>query len=410
MAIQPTKLIIALSALIIICLAGWLMDFSKKITGRGDSNTELQIYMLSPAQKQQFVEKNKEFAKERTGVFSTFWRYAADRFQGAVDCVFAFDIPGVVKNITEFFKAVWWALRYHFLYCIAFGIILLAVTSIAGGAICRIAALQTARDEKPGLTESLQFSIQRFSNFFTTPLAPLGIIIFCGVFLALLGLIGNIPRLGELIIGIFILFALIIGALIAIVLIGSVAGCNLMFPAVAYDGSDCFDAISRSFNYIYARPWHMLFYTAITAVYGAICYMFVRLFIFITLWVTHWFIDIGLWVTNSSHGSKLEAIWPAPEFMNLLHPLDLTSMSWSESFAGFLIYLFVLIVSRLLVISFIISFYLSANTIIYSLMRYNVDKTATEDIYTPADQTQPAATELKPLQPPEQSAPTAQPD
>jgi hypothetical protein len=36
-----------------------------------------------------------------------------------------------------------------------------------------------------------------------------------------------------------------------------------------------------------------------------------------------------------------------------------------------------------LVVSFIISFYFSANTIIYSLMRNRVDNTALDDIYAP---------------------------
>ena len=38
-----------------------------------------------------------------------------------------------------------------------------------------------------------------------------------------------------------------------------------------------------------------------------------------------------------------------------------------------------------LVVSFIINFYFSANTIIYSLLRHKVDNTAFEDIYTPSD-------------------------
>jgi hypothetical protein len=36
-----------------------------------------------------------------------------------------------------------------------------------------------------------------------------------------------------------------------------------------------------------------------------------------------------------------------------------------------------------LIVSFIMSFYFSANTIIYALMRNRVDNTALDDIYTP---------------------------
>ena len=406
MAIQPTKLIIAFLALAIICLAGWIMDFSKTVVGKGDRVTELDIYITNPGELQQFIKENKEFMDERRGVFSTLWRFAATKFQGAVDSVFEFKVRGVVGNIADYFRAVEWALRHHFVYCIIFFVIKLAVISIAGGAICRIAALQSARGEKPGLTEALRFSTKRFTSFFTAPLVPVGIIIFIGLFIFLLGLIGNIPWAGELIMGIFVPLALIAGALIAVVLIGAFAGFNLMFPAVAYDGSDCFDAISRSFSYVYAKPWRMVFYTAIGAIYGAICYTFVRFFAFLLLWITHWSLQLGVWGND-----KLTAIWDEPHLRDLLVPPNWGALNWPQSIAAFLIYLCSLAVVGLLV-SFIISFYFSANTIIYSLMRNKVDNTALEDIYKYFDEAEiePATTEPQTQQNQLQSEPQAEPD
>jgi hypothetical protein len=224
-------------------------------------------------------------------------------------------------------------------------------------------------------------------------LTPIGIIIVPVVFIFILGLIGNIPWVGELIIGISMPLALIAGALITVVLIGMFAGFNLMFPAMAYDGSDCFDAISRSFSYVYAKPWRMGFYTTIAAVYGAISYTFVRLFAFILLFATHLFLELGTWV-EIKDVSKLTAIWPKPTLKKLLDYSDIVTTNWTESIAAFLVYLFLLAVVGL-VVSFIISFYFSANTIIYSLMRYKVDNTALEDMYTYFDETEiePTTTE-----------------
>ncbi len=397
MAIQPTKLIITFSALVIICLAGWIMDFvSEPVVVRGDTPDQLKSYI------EDCTEKGKP-----GGVFSTLWHFAAAKFQGAVDSIFELKVRGVVTNIADYFRALEWALRHHFVYCIIFFVIKLAVISIAGGAICRIAALQFARGEKPGLTEALRFSIKRFTSFFTAPLAPVGIIIFIGLFIFLLGLMGNIPWAGELIIGTFVLLALIAGALITVVLIGTVAGFNLMFPAVAYDGSDCFDAISRSFSYVYAKPWRMVFYTAIAAVYGAVCYTFVRLFAFLLLWVTHLSLQLGVWGGNQ----KLLAIWPTPKFMHLIGKPDWQQLLWSEKLAAFLVYLSLLAVVGLAV-SFIISFYFSANTIIYSLMRNKVDNTALDDIYTYLDEAEiePATTKSQPQQDQLQPEPPAEPD
>ena len=404
MAIQPSKLIIAFLAVVVICLAGWIMDFTKtvvttqtqiNIAGQpltADKLTELQIYLTQPDQVKSYIEQYKKSGK-RTGVFSTLWHFAAASFHEVLKSLFAFNIPGVAANIAECFKAVGWALRYHFLYCIIFFAIKLSVISIAGGSLCRITALQFARGEKPGLTEALSFGTKKFLSFFAAPLVPAGIIILIGLFVFVLGLIGNIPRAGELIIGVFMLLALIAGTLIAIVLIGAVAGFNLMFPAVAYDGSDCFDAISRSFSYVYSKPWRMGFYTAIAAVYGAICYTFVRFFAFLLLSAARWVLQLGVFGDNK----KLTAIWPEqPSFVSLLVPPDWQQLIWSEWVAAFLVYLLLLVVIGLLV-AFVISFYFSANTIIYSLMRNRVDNTALEDIYTHFEdiKTEPTVVESK---------------
>ena len=351
-AIHFKTLAIAFLAVAVICIAGWIMDFV--FVAASDSESE-------------------------SGIFVGLWYAAGMSFQGAVDSLFEFNMLGVAENIAGYFVAVGSTFKDHYIYCVIFCVIKLAVISICGGAICRIAALQFARGEKLGLSEALGFSTKRFTSFFTTPLAPISFIFIIGLLISLLGLLGNIPRIGELLMGIFMILAMIGGALIAVVLIGTIAGFNLMFPAIAYDGSDCFDAISRSFSYVYSKPWRMGFYTAIAAVYGAICYMFVRFFAFLLLLVTHRFLQLSIWNDNS----KLTAIWPGPSFANLLGP-EATPENWAQSFAAFVIYLCLLVVIGLLV-SFIVSFYFSANTIIYSLMRNKVDKTALDDVYSPQD-------------------------
>jgi hypothetical protein len=142
----------------------------------------------------------------------------------------------------------------------------------------------------------------------------------------------------------------------------------------------------------------MGFYTVIATVYGAICYMFVRFFTFLLLWVTRWFLELGVWVNNSSKQvNKLTAIWPEPSFTCLRGVPSFATANWSESLATFLVYLVLLVVIGLLV-SFVISFYFSASTIIYALMRNRVDNTTLEDIYTPAAEAtaESSATKIEP--------------
>jgi len=390
MAIQPTKLIIAFLAVAVICLAGRIMDFSGTVVADEDGVvTELSRYVNNAENRDAAVEAHINKFKDsgtRVGVFSTLWHFGSARFHTSLKELFDLNLTTVAANGADCFRALGWAIKYHYVYCLIFVTIVLAVMSVTGGAMCRIAALQFAQGEKPGLTEAFHFSIARFSSFFTAPLTPLIIIAFMGLFVFLLGLLGNIPKAGELIVGIGLPAALVFGALIAVLIVGAVVGLGLMFPAIAYDGSDCFDSISRSFSYVYAQPARMAFYSVIAAVYGAVCYVVVRFFAFLMLWVTHWFLQLGIWTASSTDGvDKLTAIWPKPELMDLLGSSAPVTANWTELWASRLVYLFVLVVIGLMV-SFIISFYFSANTVIYSLMRNRVDNTALDDVCTHFDE------------------------
>jgi hypothetical protein len=261
---------------------------------------------------------------------------------------------------------------------------MLAAMSLAGGTICRIAAMQFARGKRIGLAEAVRFSVKRFTSYFTAPLAPVCIIGFIGLFILVLGLIGNIPWVGELMISIGMPLVFLAAALIAVVMIGALGGCNLMFPAVAFDDADCFDAISRSFSYVYAKPWRMLFYTVTAAVYGAISYKFVRFFAFLLLWVSYRCLQCGVMGNNA----KLTAIWPEPSWTNFLGLSTSTPVAWTEHVAAFLMHLSVMAIIGLLV-AFVISFYFSASAIIYCLMRNRVDDTALTDIYIYSQELEP---------------------
>ena len=405
-AIQPTKLIIAFLAVVVICLAGWVMDLGKTVmvgTYGPAEVTELDIYINSlddsGSATRAHIDKYQDEG-DRAGVFSTLWRFGSAKFHAALRELFDLNFTSVGENLRDCCRALTWAFRYHCLYCLIFVTITLAVISIAGGALCRIAALQFAQGEKPGLTEAVRFSVKRFKSLFTAPLAPIGIMLFMGLFIFLLGLAGNIPLVGELIVALGTPLALIDGALMAVVLIGAVAGFGLMFPAVAYDGSDCFDSISRSFSYVYAQPSRMVCYTVLAAVYGAICYVFVRFFALLMLWITRCLLQLGIWTDSGTKGvGKLAAIWPRPEFMRFLASSEPAAVTWAELVASRLVYLVVLMVVAVLV-SFIISFYFSANTIIYSLLRNRVDKTALNDVCTHFDEAdiETSATDLQPSQ------------
>ena len=48
--------------------------------------------------------------------------------------------------------------------------------------------------------------------------------------------------------------------MMAILLLGALVGWPLMWATVSVEGTDAFDALSRSYAYTYHRPWRLLWY------------------------------------------------------------------------------------------------------------------------------------------------------
>lgn len=389
-AIHPANMIIAFLAVLIISVSGVLLDLKKSVVLDDNGRTsELQVYMQNPDSVADFIDANKDNGNRR-GVFWTMWRHGAAQFQDAVDAVLALNFRAAADHVARYFQAAGWAFKHHLFYALIFAAIKLVVLCLSGGAICRISALQFALGEKPGITEAIRYSIRKFPSFLAAPLAPIAISIVLSAFILALGVFMYIPYAGEIIVAVLLFLALIIAIVITIVVVGAAAGFNLMFPALAYDGLDCFDAISRAFNYVYSRPWRLGFYTGLAAVYGAICYMFVRFFAFLLLLIAHFALGLGLFGSSSD---KLDAVWPTPQFSNL-SGINLEAMSGTMWFSAIIIYVFVLIILGLIV-AFIYSFYFSASTIIYALLRRKVDSTPLDEICTEPALAKDLTTEAK---------------
>jgi len=385
-AIHPQSLIIASMAVCLIWTAGITMDFiSKTVVVSGTNNNELSVYISNPSTLKSYIQEYED-SDHRQGVFKTTANFAFKKAHLAIYALLTFDVARTVREIVEYFKAISWAFKYHMIYCVIFFMIKLVIISIAGGALCRRAALKFSQDQQVGVIESLVFSLKRFKVFFTAPLTPVAIILCLGfIIIFLFGLITNIPFVGELLVVFFLPLQLLAGGIMTYLVVGAVAGFALMFPSIAYDGADSFDAMNRSLGYIYGKPLRLTFYAIIATVYGIICYMFVRLFAFLMLVLTRGFMQIAIFTDNRSHDAgKLDAIWPAPYFTNLLGTPGVVETNWSEGISGFIIRLFVLLISGV-VVSFAVSYYFSVSTVIYSLMRKQVDNADIHEVYLEED-------------------------
>jgi hypothetical protein len=319
------------------------------------------------------------------GLFNTFYEFEIGSINQTVGAVRNWNWigPGGVLDSVRNFIIVGpvWAMTHHWIFFTIFFLFFLCVWSVFGGAIARIAAVHVARDEKISIRQALRFSTGKFLSFISAPIIPLLIVGAVALVVAVGGLLVNIPWVGPVVVGALFFLALAAGFVMTLVLLGLAGGFNLMYPTIAVEGSDSFDAISRSFSYLYARPWRLAFYSAVAIAYGSICYMFVRYFIQMMLTLTHR--GARAWVlVNADNGAGLfQTMWPSPAAVGRLsYEVNWMALDLGSRIGAGLIMVWVYIVIGLLG-AFAISFYFSANTVIYYLMRHEVDATELDDVY-----------------------------
>lgn len=289
------------------------------------------------------------------------------------------------------------------LYLILIILWTITVWSFVGGAITRMAAVQVARNEKVGFTEALQFARSRWQSFFSAPVLPLVLLGFLTAFLWFFGLVVlGIPILGELLAGFFWPVVLLVGLIMAVVLVG-LLGWPLMNATISSEGSDSFDALSRSYSYVYQAPWHYIWYSFLALVYGAVLVFFVGFMGSLLVYLGKWGINQAPswkarndpsflfvhaptsfgWRNLLMHDSpNVEPVRTAagvmPDYRLKKDYQD--SIQWYNKVGAYLV-TFWLALFFLLIVGFGYSYFWTATAIIYLLMRQKVDDTDLDEIH-----------------------------
>ena len=270
------------------------------------------------------------------------------------------------------------------LFALITTILMLAVWALVGGAVTRMTAVRVAREESVPLKEALRFSVAKWPSTAMCVLIPFGVLVLVAIvaFLPAGGILA-IPWVGEYAVGLALPLSLLMGLICALVFIGGTFSIGLQWPTIAAEGSDSFDAISRSISYISSRPWRYIFYTFFSAAYGCLTFVFVKFLTFLTLFITHKGIAV-FWTVftlgKSDAENKIVRLWADPMMSN---PWCLTSgvkQFGAEASAQHLFEFWLWIVMAL-VASFLISFFFTSQTIIYFLLRKLVDATDIEEVY-----------------------------
>jgi len=296
-----------------------------------------------------------------------------------------------------------------------------AVWAFFGGVITRLAAVQLANKGPISLRQAVRFVCVRYLNYLLSPLIPLAIIGAVVAGLIFYGLLALIPFFGDIVLlGLLLPLVLIGGAIMAVFLVGLV-GYPLMYPTLSVEGdsSDTFDALSRSINYVYQSPWHYVWYWLVAIVYGAAVTFFVLFFTSLSVYMAKWAVGIpaGLVYTErkpeylfvyapESFGWKELLLADSPYAVRHVttdmpatgRKVDVYQRVNEESFKqsrgdywwynnwGAGIVGFWLALVFLMMLGFSYSFFWTAATAIYFLMRKRVDEADPDEVFLEEDE------------------------
>jgi len=242
------------------------------------------------------------------------------------------------------------------------GLWALAVWAFFGGAISRAASIELATGDRAKLFRSLNFAASKWASYFAAPLIPLVGAILIALPLALGGLFLYWGGVGTFLAGLGWPLALLGGFLMALLLLGLVFGWPLFWANLSTEGVDSFDAVGRTYDYVYHRPLNYLFYAIVAALIGALGWLVVANFFEGIVGATYWAVSWG-----STETEVLAVAQAAPT----LGPV--------EKAGAWLIRFWVQCV-KFLGVGFLYSYIWVAGSAIYLLLRRDVDATEMDEV------------------------------
>ncbi len=221
-----------------------------------------------------------------------------------------------------------------------------AIWGVLGGAIMRIAALHLARGESPDLMGALRFAWHRRAAFWSAPLLLIAGIVIVALPLLIVRLAMQVGWLAN-VAALFWPLVLLAAFCLTIYLVGAVIGWPLIWATLATDDSDPFDAISRTYAYVYQQLLRLGGYLLVAFLSAWIFGMLVELLLMVTLYgsgyamglnVTPWgepliarFESFAVWVASLYFTA---VIWILAAGIYLLRRHDIDGLETDEVYLG----------------------------------------------------------------------------
>ncbi len=395
---HPTRMLLALVGVMASVLLGfgldavWPADASPvSVRMAGDRwVSESELYLVSAdvgiVRTRLSEAVAADFETRRVGAFSLLFtrlRVCEDR---CIAAVFGLDVPEMLTAARELLLTIAWVVSMHSVFAILFGLGLAAIWGFVGVGIARGVALAVAGNDGPTTREYVDTCRTQWMQAATIPLLPVVVMLAAAIALWLLGLVGAIPGIGALLVGVLFPLVIIGGAIIAFAMIFGAASLPLAPYGIVANGADATDAILNAADFVFRRPVKTLLYYFVAFVVGIVAFAAIKWLVSMSLWCGGGALGMTMNTGDASVAAEaadsnamgdLDAVWIPPSltgrspFYGTITPFDLSGASWASR--G-LIRLWLMFVWALLA-AFAVSYFYASAGIAWFLLRREVDLT-----------------------------------
>ncbi|MEL7497045.1 MAG: hypothetical protein AAFN77_05505 [Planctomycetota bacterium] len=174
---------------------------------------------------------------------------------------------------------------------------MLALWSFVGVAICRICLMRLTRNEFLGMDDAFEYALEKWTTAIGAIGAPLTAILVICLPLSIVGLLMGFD-VGLMLVGLLWVIVIAAAALMGVLLFGLMFGWPLMVASVSCEGQNAFDAMTRSYAYVFQRPLHYLFYSLVAILFGGLCWIIVAaladMVVNLSYWSTSWGANVSI--------------------------------------------------------------------------------------------------------------------
>lgn len=260
----------------------------------------------------------------------------------------------------------------RFAFLLFSGLWAVAVWAFFGGIISRAAAIELATYDRAKTLRSVRYVASRWRAYFAAPFFPFIGVLLIGLPVALVGLLLRTDITGWAAAIVWPLL-LIDGSLMALLLLGLLFGWPLMWANISVEGVDSFDAVGRAYNYVFQRPLHYLFYALVASLLGALGWFLVWNFVAAVVALTY---GAAAWGAGAA---RMEAILGRSSDLGILGSFAAGLIAfWGQGL-------------KLLGAGFLFSYFWTASTAIYYLLRRDADSTEMDEVCPEEEPAPPSA-------------------